>query len=545
MTTEPNYVVGIDTGGTYTDVAILEAGSNLALATAKRQTTHWDLSLGVSRGLEAVLQASGVDPAQIGALSVSTTLATNAVVEGHGARVGCIILGNPKRLALPGVTTKYVDGGHVLNGREEKPLAIESLMHAVGDMIGRVEAYAVCGAMSIVNPTHELVAAKSIELMDNKPVFLSHLFSDLPGIAERAATTALNAQLMPLMQVFVDGVRRSLRDLGLAGSLSIVRGDGRPMPVADAIDQAAATFASGPAATALYGAVVSPAPHALVVDVGGTTTDVTMVRDGQPLVATGGSRIGDWDTHVESVVMHTAGVGGDSHARVSNALLLVGPSRVLPLCMAEGLPDPASWLGPELRSACVVLRPLKTEPAVEHKPIVDFLANHGPTSARVLKDELGMAEMVLLKQLDELARRHMVYEVGFTPTDALHALGRLELGDAKISLSGANALAPLLQKTPEGFCEQVLTRAHEEIEAAIVKLIVEFEIGQGRAGLIDLRRRMRLLDLRFATPLPIVGLGAAAKTLLPGVAERLQTDVAFPKDYAAGNALGAALAASR
>src|SRR5690606_20786013 len=128
-------------------------------------------------------------------------------------------------------------------------------------------------------------------------------------------TACLNAQLLPVMRDFLDGMRRALDALGIAGEVLVVRGDARAMRMEEALRQAASTVASGPAATALFGAHQSQEQDALIVDVGGTTTDITIIRSGSPVIDPQGMTIGKWETHVEAVEMFTVGVGGDSFVR--------------------------------------------------------------------------------------------------------------------------------------------------------------------------------------------------------------------------------------
>ncbi len=350
------YGIGIDTGGTYTDGVLIDLADHCVLATAKTPTTHYELSRGISRCLADILVASKVKPHDVELVAVSTTLATNAVVENKGDNVGLIVAGFAKHFSLPVVTTLYIDGGHNIQGEEEDPLDMEALIQAVSDLKGNVDAYVVCAAMSIKNPAHEMVMAKAISMIDPQPVFMSHEVSQRPGVKERAATAVLNARLRPVMEDFLVGMQDSLVALGLAHNVMIVRGDATPMNIVDTPRQAASTVASGPAATAWYGLTFAPADDAVIVDVGGTTTDITMISARQPRLSEEGSLIGEWQTHVDSVKMSTVGAGGDSHAVLdARGTLTVGPDRVVPLAMAEDVAGPTAWLGKGLKSRLVAI----------------------------------------------------------------------------------------------------------------------------------------------------------------------------------------------
>ncbi|WP_353119459.1 hydantoinase/oxoprolinase N-terminal domain-containing protein [Nitratidesulfovibrio sp.] len=687
------YVMGVDTGGTCTDAVLVDAATRRVVASAKRPTTHHDLGRGMAGAMAAALAASGLPASAVDLVSVSTTLATNAVVEGQGAEVGLFIIGYAGRITVPCASMDAIPGGHKLDGSEEEPLALHRLVDAIRLMQNRVDAYAVCGMMSFVNPAHELVAERAIGMVDPKPVFCSHLASSRAGMKERAATAVLNARLLPVMRRFLDGVRTALAGLGIAAPVVVVRGDATAMPMDAALRNASATVASGPAAMAGYGAAhaagrlpngnadagrlpdgdgdaghagdmaahataadtapeaspstatgadTPPPPDALIVDVGGTTTDVTLLRRGRPVIQADGMVVGDWETHVEAVEMFTVGVGGDSLVRPeADGTLSVGPLRVVPLCMAGPLPDPAQWLraGGRARCICPVRREgagdatagsagqgaelggeLGTEQAAAsttpltapsgdaaERAVLDHLNAHGPTPAGDLLRALRLPESTLERAIDRLVRQRAVQVAGFTPTDALHVLGLLDLsglsdmgglppgaGNTAAALAGARALAALLPpvagdegaqgsaergagnaaasqaaagepfdtvpgsaasdditsgfsgtppNTPQDAARAVLAAASQRIEDAVVQHVARREVGGNFAAYLAQRHRHALLRINVSLGVPMVGIGAASRHLLPAVAQALGTSVTFPARYDVGNALGAALLA--
>ena len=153
MSLMSEYSIGIDTGGTYTDAVLLDSETGKVIAWHKERTTHHDLSVGVGKALAGLL-AQSVGPSEVTRLSVSTTLATNAVVEGRGARVGLFVLGYVRHFKLPVVANIFVKGGHTITGDEDEPLDIETLIDTIPGLAKEVDSYAVCGAMSIKNPAH-------------------------------------------------------------------------------------------------------------------------------------------------------------------------------------------------------------------------------------------------------------------------------------------------------------------------------------------------------------------------------------------------------
>ena len=535
------YCIGIDTGGTYTDAVLLDIASGRVAGWRKERTTPHDLSLGVGLALQGLLRQ--FPAATVTGLAVSTTLATNAVVEGRGARVGLFVLGYVRHFKLPVVASIFLKGGHTIIGEEDEPLDMEGLVDTLPRLAGEVDSYAVCGAMSIKNPTHELVAREAIRLLDPKPVFCSHLVSSHPGMLERSATACLHAKLMPLMVDFLASIQRSMLAAGLDCPVTIICGNGRGEALDRIADQAAVTMASGPAATARFGAGCG-FDSALVVDVGGTTTDVCLIKDGRPLLNRDGCVIGEWRTHVEAVDMYTAAAGGDTHVVVQpDGRIALAATRVQPLAMTPDLPDPRRWLNRDT-DTYLVLPVAGVDPeAVRNDSLLQYLAQHGPTPPGILAAQTKTSSVILEKRLERLTALQQVVLAGFTPTDALHGLGLLAIGHRESSVSGAEALAG--QAGFEDFCRQVVAETEAAIETILLTYLTRM-LWQDNASVPLLSQRDNdLFSVRFTVHVPIIGIGAAARCFLPGVAHRLGATVVFPEHCEVGNAVGAALIAMR
>ncbi len=540
------YIIGIDTGGTYTDAVLIDAHSGAVMATAKEPTTHNHLATGTGKVLATLLAASGISAADIGQLAVSTTLATNAVVEKKGARVGLFVIGYVKHFPLPVLAVVFIKGGHTLQGVEEEPLDLENLVDTVRGLTGEVDAYAVCGAMSMANPTHELVAEKAIAMLDPKPVFCSHRISQQAGMRERAATAALHAKLMPLMEDYIAGVQSAMVMQGLSCSVVILGGNGQTVTVDQAVQRAGMTVASGPACTAHFGALQTSG-DALVIDVGGTTTDIAIIENGRPVMAADGCQIGEWQTHVEAIDMFTGGIGGDSLVLLDEreGVLRLGPGRVVPLCMAQGLPPASTWLGAGGHGRCIgrVADGEGHGAGAEESgdPVLQFLNQQGPSTPAAIAAATGMSLVPLEKHLDGLARMQLIFEAGFTPTDALHVLGRIALGRPEAAQEGAAILAAIQGVDSEQFCHAVCLGVEKQIEDLIIDYIIHRYWGTSLTSFITSRDRHPVLGVAFSLKIPLIGIGAAAPCFLPGVAARLGTTVSFPVNGEVGNAIGAAL----
>ena len=542
---EPShYGIGVDTGGTYTDAVLVDLNTLAVVQSAKRPSTHHDLSIGISEALAEVTRNVNVN--EIKQIAFSTTLATNAIVEGKGASVGLVVIGHVKSFDLPVVSIRYIKGGHSFTGEEVDQLDIEALVDAINEWKGEMDAYAITSAMSFKNPTHEQVAEEAIKMLDSKPTFCSHRISSKPGMMERAGTAVLHARLMPVISSFVDNLKTfSKKDLN-AAKHTMIGGDAEPINFDEAIIRAANTVGSGPAATSWFGAKATDKQSALVVDVGGTSTDVALILNGEPLLSSDGSTIGNWNTHVNAVEMETSGIGGDSLVQIDkDGRILVGPERVQPIATSTGIPNPESWLGKEIRSKCLMAPGNVSENETEENEILQYLRKNGPTSPAELVAQLSMSEFTLERKTRELVFQRQILESGFTPTDALHALGQLDLGDSGIAKKAAQVLAAACNQDTNDFCEEVLRLARIKIKNAVLKTVFRKQTGKSLENFFTSDSNDPLLSVSFSLNVPIIGIGAAARLLLPEVSEMLGTEVIFPEHYEVGNALGAIMIASK
>jgi len=534
-----SYIIGIDTGGTFTDAVLVEQDTGKIVASAKKPTTHQQLARGTVQALTALLTETQVPPGAIRSIAVSSTLATNSVVENKGARVALLVIGYVRHFRLPVKAVIFIKGGHTITGEEEQPLDLEYMVEIVNGLRDEVDAYGVCSAMSIKNPTHELVAEKAIAMIDPKPVFCSHRASDIAGMKERAATAGLHAKLMPVMQDYLAGINEAMAELQLHCPVHIISGNCNTISSDKAVEFAGSTVASGPACTAHFGALHTN-NDALVIDVGGTTTDIAMIRNGAPTLAAQGCRIGGWQTHVEAVDMVTGGIGGDSHAMIDDkGTISLGPGRVVPLAMAGGIPDIDQWLDTSEQAKLIVGRPDKL--GGQDNEIARCLLHHGPTTLHGLKAATGLAGVPLEKRLERMAALQHIYECGFTPTDALHVLGRIDIGNAEAARTGANILGARLHMDGETFSRRIIALAEEKIENLIIDYVIQHYWGNSLAHFLNERNAHPVLGVKFSVKIPLIGIGAAARHLLPDVAARLGTTVHFPGNCEVGNAIGAAM----
>ena len=226
------YLLGIDTGGTYTDAVILRDEEEV-IASAKSLTTRHDLAEGIGKAAAATLQSAGIDAGDIAMASLSTTLATNALVEGQGGRVGLIFIGfregdldkHGLTQALAGDPVLSIAGGHNHAGGEAVPLDLAAIEEWVEQQSG-ISAFAVASQFATRNQAHELAVLTLLREKTGKPVSLSHQLSAKLNGPRRALTALLNARLIGLIDRLLQRAQSVLSDLGVNAPLMVVRGDG-------------------------------------------------------------------------------------------------------------------------------------------------------------------------------------------------------------------------------------------------------------------------------------------------------------------------------
>ena len=568
--------IGLDTGGTYTDAVALDAAQQV-LASAKALTTHWDLSLGLAEGLRAVLARlpAGTDRGRISLVSVSTTLATNAVVENRFSPVCTILVGFDERMVersglrrAGGGVIVHVPGGHEATGEEAAPLDEAAVEAAVSEFGPQVEAFAVAAMFSVRNPAHERRVRELIRARCAKPVTCSYELSSQLDAPKRALTAALNARLTPPIHHLLAALAAVLEGEGISAPVMIVKGDGTLIRAEVALEYPVETVLSGPAASVVGAGFLSGLEDFAVADMGGTTTDVAIVTRGAPVVRGEGAVIGGWRTMVEAIDVHTCGLGGDSEVHVDReARLRVGPRKVMPLCL----------LATRFPGVLTQLRTLAAAERVAHFAAWFAWRNPAdapPASLDRLEQRVWEALGPAPRSLAEVARttpgaeavrrlvdRGFATLAGFTPSDALHVLGKQQgwsveaarLGAAVLALEERNAGARREAVAPEAICQRVYEHMVREGARVVIECALAQDPGiephHGRWGplgrlledMVSGRPFSRLVEgaLRLGTPL--VAIGAPAGAYFPEIARRLGATLQVPEHAAVCNAVGAAV----
>jgi N-methylhydantoinase A/oxoprolinase/acetone carboxylase beta subunit len=564
--------LGIDTGGTYTDAVLVAHATGEVLAGAKALTTRHDLSIGIGEAIAAVFESEqSLSPDAVDLVALSTTLATNAIAEGQGSPVCLLLIGYDRGLMeqygfqheLATDDVVYLHGGHDVLGNEVAPLDEDATREAILAHRDKVEAFAVSGYFGVRNPTHELRVRTLVEKLTGLPVTCGHELTTRLNAVRRATTVALNARLISLLQELIATVRQTLDEQGITAPLMVVKGDGSLVRAEWAMQRPIETILSGPAASAVGAWHLAGQRSVWVVDVGGTTTDIAALRDGQPRLNPEGARVGGWRTMVEAVDVHTAGLGGDSHVRFDgDGRLLIGPRHVVPLCLlASEYPEVIEELR---RQAATQQREDVGQPRWHAQFVMSWRRPANWLSdedmALLHRLELGPQSLALLireahygwlarRRIEELEVRRVVLRAGFTPTDALHVLGRFRQWNVEASRLGAEMLAAQVGWPVQKFCEQVVQGVSDRVATELVSKVLEDE-----GGAPDWEREptaVALLERALSDPQdgdlgceltlrrPLVAIGAPVEAYMPRVAGQLHTELIIPPHAEVANAVGA------
>lgn len=568
--------LGIDTGGTFTDAVLLADGRRV-IASAKALTTPWNLAIGIGKAIGAVLELlpAGSSREHIRLVSMSTTLATNAVVENRFSPVCTLLIGFDdamvERSALlrhgSGGRVVRVQGGHMATGEELSPLDEAAVTGAVLDHVADVEAFAVAANFSVRNPAHELRARKIIRSLTPKPVTCAHELSSKLDAPRRALTAALNARLTPQIRHLIEALTHVLAAETIHAPLMIVKGDGSLMKADIALEYPVETILSGPAASVVGAGFLTGLADFVVSDMGGTTTDIAIVSQGRPIISDKGALVGAWRTMVEAIDVRTSGLGGDSETRFDRQLRLkVGPRKVMPLSLlAHSFPAMLPQLKsiaelerlPEHATQFAFRNPDRAAPAhlsaLESRvwEALDLQVRH---ISDVVRSGSG------LEALHRLADAGLATIAGFTPSDAMHVLGRqhgwcreaAEYGARILATEERNARASRAAASPVDICERTYEHVVRETGRVLLAAALAHDPGVGAHGrgwgalgdrlieeVVAGRRFSSLLETRIELARPLVAIGAPAGAYYPEVARRLGAQLSIPTHAEVCNAVGA------
>lgn len=475
-------LLGLDVGGTFTDAVIIDG--HRVVATAKRRTTKDNLMNGIGEALDAVLE--GYDTSNIEQVTLSTTVVTNTIVEEKEQVVDLYVVTGPGRNVddIFPVKPIYLQGYTDHRGIvvEHTPAdAVRGIANMVQKRSG-TDLAAVSAKFGVRNPQEELSITE--ELKNTYHVISNgSLLSGSLNFPRRTISAYFNSAVTPVFTVFKKNVEDALSARNIVAPLHILKADGGSLPIEHMVSRPVETAFTGPAATVLglsaLGVIGNQ--HTVALDIGGTTTDISLWKHGRPLMTKNGVSIREYPSAVRSFAVTSVGIGGESVVRFKNGNLTVGPERVGPSVALGGI-----------------------EPTLGDALIVLGHANYG---------DFNLAS----RALQDLA-------------DAIQAT---------LQSNNVNTLNNQLTliKTSSDVARLILQNALETIQRGVDEVIT-VENKRPIYVVAD------IVNPDIFVPEHIVVVGGTAPSLGASIGEYMDLPITIPENAAVANAIGAALALS-
>ena len=475
-------LLGLDVGGTFTDAVIIDG--HRVVATAKRRTTKDNLMNGIGEALDAVLE--GYDTSNIEQVTLSTTVVTNTIVEEKEQVVDLYVVTGPGRNVDDIFPVKPI---YLQGYTDHRGIVVEhTLADAVRGIANMVQARsgtdlaAVSAKFGVRNPQEELSITEELKNTYHA-ISNGSLLSGSLNFPRRTISAYFNSAVTPVFTVFKKNVEDALSARNIVAPLHILKADGGSLPIEHMVSRPVETAFTGPAATVLglsaLGVIGNQ--HTVALDIGGTTTDISLWKHGRPLMTKNGVSIREYPSAVRSFAVTSVGIGGESVVRLKNGNLTVGPERVGPSVALGGI-----------------------EPTLGDALIVLGHANYG---------DFNLAS----RALQDLA-------------DAIQAA----LQSNNINTSN-NQLT--LIKTASDVARLILQNALETIQRGVDEVIT-VENKRPIYVVAD------IVNPDIFVPEHIVVVGGTAPSLGASIGEYMDLPIMIPENAAVANAIGAALALS-
>lgn len=558
--------IGIDTGGTYTDIVLYDSETEKILAKGKSPTTKGALNIGISNAFK-MLPKDMLEKAEV--LALSTTLATNACVENKGGLGKMIFLGvNEGHLNFINTKTTYnLDRDQILclprKAQSEEPFETIVTSEALATFLKGVHSVAVTEYQSQeTNASSEKELGKLLAEEFHIPVVGAHEVANELNVFERGSTAFLNARLLPVLEEFIIAIEKVLTDHKLKIHTLIVRSDGSLMVEEYAAKHPVKTILSGPAASVMGGQYLANKENCIIIDMGGTTTDISIVKNGDPVMVKG-IKIGGYQTQVPGVLMDTFSLGGDSRIYAEEGNLKFGTGRVEPLCVAGSkYPEVKKFLEelvaserksffPRHEFLTLVKMPKNLELYSESEKILLERLGKGILS---LNDHLDPCSDIYKFSSERLEKEGLVLRCGLTPTDIMHLKGDFSGYDVECARLGAEFVASQMYDVDEPIlCDKIYNMVSKKMYENVIRILLTYENEKLFHAGVDEQvayfttkawndneeGNTHLLQTQFITDFTLIGVGAPTGIFLPKVAKKLHTDYLIPEHAEVANAIGA------
>ena len=319
----------------------------------------------------------------------------------------------------------------------------------------------------IRNAEFEQEAKRLIRQWTGKPVVCAHELSSEINSLRRASTTLLNSGLIKLIDDLLDSVKEGMTRMGISAPVMIVRGDGTLMSESFARERPVETLLSGPAASVVGGMQLTGCRDALILDIGGTTSDLALVRNGLTVLSEEGVDVGSWRTGTKAIKIRTIGLGGDSIISFdANEQLQIGPRKATPLSwLAQNKPEikrelkqihaDNKWHSISLGEFFyIVSKPDKDELFTQEEQNIIKALENGPKSLEELA-QLTQTSVFLLRT-ENLEQRGIVARGALTPSDLMHVRGDFQAWDMESAQLGTEIMANRLRMTVDEFIKRFI-----------------------------------------------------------------------------------------
>ena len=475
-------LLGLDVGGTFTDAVIMDG--HRVIASAKKRTTKDNLMYGIGEALDAVLE--DCDTSNIEQVTLSTTVVTNTIVEAKEQVVDLYVITGPGRNVddifpvEPIYLQGYTDHRGIVVERTPAD-AVRGIANMVQARSG-TDLAAVSAKFGVRNPQEELSITEELKNTYHT-ISNGSLLSGSLNFPRRTISAYFNSAVTPVFTVFKKNVEDALSARNILAPLHILKADGGSLPMEHMVSRPVETAFTGPAATVLglsaLGVIGNK--HTVALDIGGTTTDISLWKHGKPLMTKNGVSIREYPSAVRSFAVTSVGIGGESVIRLKNGNLTVGPERVGPSVALGGI-----------------------EPTLGDALIVLGHANYG---------DFNLAS----RALQDLA-------------DAIQATLRSK------NVNTSNNQLTLIKTAPD-VARLIVEKALQTIQHGINE-VVKVENKRPIYVVAD------IVNPDVFVPEHIVVVGGTAPSLGPSIGEYLELPVTIPENAAVANAIGAALALS-
>lgn len=497
--------MGIDVGGTYTKCVAMDNETHEIIGKNEVKTTHDDengVAAGVVQSFKNCMHENGIAPEDVVFVAHSTTQATNAFIEGDVANVGIVgVAGGglegflaKRQLALNDIVLDEKVGRmiKVFNTFIKKKMLTEDLINQNIDDLLNQGAQVIVASMAFgVDSMDEEIMIHDCAEKKNVPVSMASDITKLYGLTRRTRTAAINASILPKMMATANATESSVREAGVTVPLMIMRGDGGVMEIGEMRKRPILTALSGPAASVMGSLMYLRASNAIYFEVGGTTTNIGVIKNGRPGVDY--AQIGGHDTYISSLDVRILGCAGGSMVRISDKEVVdVGPrSAHIAGCEYACFTPEEEIVDPQIE----MVSPKPSDPA-------DYVTIRLKNGKRIC----------------------------FTNTCAANVLGLIDEkyfahGNASAARKAMQPVADKMGITVEQLATQILDKDFEKVNACINALAEKYQLDHDS--------------------MKLVGCGGGAASLVPYCAEKMGLQYDIPENAEVISSIGVALSMVR